>query len=104
MNPSNQGSERKKIENLKQKIRELDAAATKKPWSAEKNHGNYKVVWINKREMYSTLELLPADADFISFARTALPTLLAYCEELEGRVEALRRTSNHNYENVHYDD
>lgn len=57
-------------------------AATRGPWKSVLNHSPYKIVWINKKDMYSTLELQPNDADFIALARTDIPRLTAALREL----------------------
>lgn len=68
------------ILDLKQKIRELDAAAANGPWKVD-HVGNIRT------QRGGVMPHTFRDADFIAFARTALPTLLAYCEELEGKVK-----------------
>lgn len=55
------------------------------PWPSELNHPPYKVVWIDKKEQYCTLELKPEDAAFIAQSRDLVPELDRRLSDEESR-------------------
>lgn len=66
------------------RVIELSEKATEGPWRSKLNHKPYRVVEIDRKEYYTTLELKPADADLIATYRTAAPELAkAYLQAIQ---------------------
>lgn len=83
-----------KLQKLKTTLRAVIALADKAtagPWISRSNHKPYKVVWMDRPNNYSTLEIAPRDADFIAASRQLLPaTAKALLEDIEFFEEQTR--------------
>lgn len=88
-----------------QAIEQACAQATRGPWKAVRPghrhaNGKYLCVQIDKKECYTTLEMLSDDARFIASARTWVPELVAEVRRLHVGYQVELATLRREYDGV----